>query len=80
MGRQLKPSPPLVHEKKTGFVFNPTEKVIDTTILDLYECKLFVHKHDGRKIGANLSKQGSNGQTLINPAEVNFGYGNSDVF
>ena len=59
-----------------GFFFNPTEKVIETIIVDVDELTLFVFIHDSRKIGINCSKLGSNGQLLKNPTRVIFGYGN----
>ena len=47
---------------KTDFIFNHAEKVIDTTIVELDELKLFVYVHYGRKIGRYCSKLGSNSQ------------------
>ena len=55
-----------------GFFFNPTEKVIDTIIVDQDEIKLFGDIDYSRKIGMNCSKLGSYGQILINPAKLIF--------
>ena len=65
---------------KLNFFFDPTEKVVDTIIVVLDEIKISVYIHYGRKIGTNRSKLGSNGEILINPEKVIFGYGNPYTF
>ena len=48
-----------------NFLFNPTEKVIDTIIVELDESKYLFYIHYGQKFGINCSKLGSNCQILI---------------
>ena len=54
------------------FFNNPTEKVIYTIIVELYEIKHFVYTLYRQKIGTNFSKLGANGQLMINSTEVIF--------
>ena len=52
----------------------------DNNIVDIDELILFVCIHGNRKININWSEQEYNGQILINPVKVIFGYGNLYIF
>ena len=62
------------------FIFNHTEQVSNTILVEFYDFKLFVSIHYGRKIGRNCSKLGSNCPILINPAKKIFRNENLYIF